>query len=107
MSPSKSVANNLDSLNKIVQDLKDVSEEISEENIAILLLNLLNSLPKSFGDVKVTIKHGHEKFTLSDIKYALRTKNFDLRKENKINGENIYVKSRSDKKDFNRHKDMI
>lgn len=61
---------------------------------------MLNSLPKSFADVKTSIKYGHKKLILDDVKSTLRNKSPDLMKENLKNWENFYVRDRLDKREF-------
>lgn len=51
------------------------------------------------------IKYGHDKLTLSDFISALRTKDLELRKENKNNDVNLYVRGRIEKRDSNWCKD--
>lgn len=59
-------------------------DDISEENVAIVLLN---SLPSLFADVKTVIKYSHQNLVLYHVKSALRTKSLDLKKENRSNCE--------------------
>lgn len=69
MDPSKSLDENVDDLNKIVKELQNVGEKISDENLALISLN---SLPKSFKDVKSAIMYGRDDLTLSAVKSALK-----------------------------------
>ncbi|KAI5682476.1 hypothetical protein M9H77_03704 [Catharanthus roseus] len=42
--------------------------------------------------------------TLADMKNALKSKDIDLRKENKSNGENLYVRGRVDRRESSSHR---
>lgn len=78
----------MDDLNKIDLELNDVGEKISDENVTVILLN---SRPELFHDVKSTIKYGRDDLSLPEVKSVLKTKDLDHRKENKSNGENLFV----------------
>ncbi|KAI5658616.1 hypothetical protein M9H77_27409 [Catharanthus roseus] len=69
---------------------------ISDENIAVILLN---TLPESFNNVKSAIKYGRDGLSLSDVKNALKSKDLDLQKENKSHGENLFVRGRVDRRE--------
>ncbi|KAI5672169.1 hypothetical protein M9H77_12533 [Catharanthus roseus] len=51
---------------------------------------------KSFNDVKSTIKCDRDGLSLSDVKNALKSQDLDLQKENKFQGENLFVRGRVD-----------
>ncbi|KAI5682824.1 hypothetical protein M9H77_04052 [Catharanthus roseus] len=76
--------------------LVDGSDDISDENVAII---------QSFANIKNAIEYGYKNLFLFYVKFALRTRNLDLKKENKINGENLYVRGRLEKRKSYRHKD--
>lgn len=71
MYASKSLDENLGDLNKIVMNLNDVGEKISNKNVIVILLN---SLPESFYDVKSAIEYGREDVSLYEVKSVLNMK---------------------------------
>ncbi|KAI5653639.1 hypothetical protein M9H77_30826 [Catharanthus roseus] len=54
---------------------------------------------QSFNDVKSAIKYDRDNLTLSYVKNVLKSKDLDLRKENKTNRENIFVRGRVDQRE--------
>ncbi|KAI5675631.1 hypothetical protein M9H77_06581 [Catharanthus roseus] len=74
---------------------------ISDENIAVILLN---ALPESFNDVKSAIKYNKDGLSLSDVKNALNSKGLDLQKENKSHSENLFVRGRVDRREPPSHR---
>ncbi|KAI5668821.1 hypothetical protein M9H77_18674 [Catharanthus roseus] len=84
-----------------VDVIQNLPENISNENIAIILLN---AFPESSNDVKSAIKYGRDNLTLSDVKNALKSKDLDLRKENKTNGENLFVRGTVDRREPSSHR---
>lgn len=54
MDVSRDLEQSLDDFNKIVLDLSNIEETMSDENKATVLLN---SLPGSFSEVKTAIKY--------------------------------------------------
>ncbi|TXG54207.1 hypothetical protein EZV62_019463 [Acer yangbiense] len=84
---------NLDEFKKMTIELANTrdNEKLNDENEAIILLN---SLPKSFKDVKATIKYGRSSLTLEECISALKSKNLELKIERKDNGENLFARGR-------------
>ena len=59
--PSRNLEETLDEFNKITVSLTNIDEKISYENQAIIILNLL---PNTFKELKVTIKCGERIFVI-------------------------------------------
>ena len=98
MDPSKSLEENLDDFKVITIGLANIDEKISDENQAIILLN---SLPESHKDLKTAIKYGRESLTLEDVLGALRSRDFEIKKDKKAassSGEGLRVRGRPDKR---------
>ena len=60
MNSSKTLEQNLDTFNKLQLDLCNTRKKFDDEDVAVILLN---SLTKSFEDVKTTIKYGKYSFS--------------------------------------------
>ncbi|TXG73199.1 hypothetical protein EZV62_001778 [Acer yangbiense] len=77
---------------KITIELANVGEKekLSDENEVIILLN---SLPRSFKDVKAAIKYGRTSLSLEECIFALKSKELELKIERKDNGENLFVRA--------------
>ena len=80
MDPLKSLEENLDDFKVITISLANIDEKISDENQASLLLK---SLPKFHKDLKIAIKYGRESITLEDDLVALRSRDFEIKKDKK------------------------
>ncbi|TXG63668.1 hypothetical protein EZV62_010662 [Acer yangbiense] len=93
MDASKSLCQNLDEFKKITIELANagVDEKLSDENVAIILLN---SLPDSFKDVKAAIKYDRTSLSLEECILALKSKDLELKMEKKDSGENLFVRGR-------------
>ena len=101
---SKTLEENLDDFNVITIGLANIDDKISDENQAIILLN---SLPESHKDLKTTIKYGHESLSLEDVLGALRSRDFEIKKDKKSSslvGERLLVRGRPDKKSHSKGK---
>ncbi|KAA0037675.1 Retrovirus-related Pol polyprotein from transposon TNT 1-94 [Cucumis melo var. makuwa] len=96
MDQSKSLEENLNEFQKIVVNLNNISEKMSDENQAIILLN---SLPETYREVKAAIKYGRDSLTMSIVLDALKTRNLKIKKERK-DGELLMARGRSDKKNW-------
>lgn len=88
MDSSKNLEENLDEYSRICTELENASETVSDDDQAVILLN---SLPKSFKQVKAAIKYGRDKMSLDRILDALRLKDLELKKEKK-ESEAFFVK---------------
>ena len=84
---------NLDEFKKVTIELANAgeNEKLSNENEAIILLN---ALPDSFKDVKTAIKYGRTSLSLEECISALKSKDLELKIENKDSGENLFVRGR-------------
>ncbi|XP_038887099.1 uncharacterized protein LOC120077281 [Benincasa hispida] len=65
MDSSKGLEENLDEFQKIIVDLNNISEKMSNENQAVILLN---SLPESYREIKAAIKYGQDSFSMDIVK---------------------------------------
>ena len=75
MDLSKSLEENLDDFKKITVALANIEEKISNENLAIIILN---SLPDMFKDLKSAIKYGRDSLSLENVLGALRYKDLEI-----------------------------
>lgn len=101
MDPSRSLEENLDDFKVITIGLANIDENIFEENQAIILLN---SLPESHNDLKTIIEYERDFLKLEDVLRALRSRDFEVKKEKKVsfNGEDLQVRGRSDRRSQSR-----
>ncbi|TXG66083.1 hypothetical protein EZV62_007358 [Acer yangbiense] len=92
-SHEENLGQNLDEFKKMTIELTNAgdNEKLSDENEAILLLN---SLLKSFKDVKATIKYSRSSLTLEECISALKSKDLERRIEKKDRGENLFARER-------------
>ncbi|TYK10340.1 Retrovirus-related Pol polyprotein from transposon TNT 1-94 [Cucumis melo var. makuwa] len=96
MDQSKSLEENLDEFQKIIVDLNNIGEKMSDENQAVILLN---SLPEIYREVKAAIKYGRDSLNMSIMLDALKTRNLEIKKECK-DGELLMARRRSEKKSW-------
>ena len=62
---------------------------------------MLNSLPESHKDLKAAIKYGRESLSLDDVLGALRSRDFEIKKEKEgSTSEGLQVRGRLEKKNF-------
>lgn len=111
MDISKSLETNLDGLEKMTIELNDSSEELSNENMTIILLNSVISL---FREVKNVIQYGSGRggLNFNTVVSSLKTRDSKLKQEKrdlgrgdkKNNGNVLFTKSRSRKKEHNGNK---
>lgn len=76
MDPTKTLEKNLDCFNKLVQDLGNSGKKFDDKYIIMLLPN---SLPKSFNDVRTTIKYGRDTLSSDIVINAIRSRDFETR----------------------------
>ncbi|TYK21344.1 retrotransposon protein, putative, Ty1-copia subclass [Cucumis melo var. makuwa] len=103
MDQSKSLEENLDEFQKIIIDLNNIGEKMSDENQAVILLN---SLPETYREVKVAIKYGRDSLTMSIVLDALKTRNLEMKKEHKA-GELLMARGRSEKKSWKEKHQLV
>ena len=96
MDQSKGLEENLKEFQKIIVDLNNISEKMSDENQAVIILN---SLPETYREVKATIKYGRDSLTMSVVLDALKTRSLEIKKERK-DGELLMARGMSEKKSW-------
>ncbi|TYK09561.1 Retrovirus-related Pol polyprotein from transposon TNT 1-94 [Cucumis melo var. makuwa] len=94
MDQSKSLEENLDEFQKIVVDLYNIGEKMSNENQVVIRLN---SLRGTHREVKAAIKYSRHSLTMSIVLDALKTRNLKIKKEHKDRELHMAI-GRSDKK---------
>ncbi|KAA0054895.1 Retrovirus-related Pol polyprotein from transposon TNT 1-94 [Cucumis melo var. makuwa] len=97
MDQSKSLEENLKEFQKIVVDVNNIDEKMSNENQAVILLNSL--LSETYQEVKAAIKYGRDSLTMNIVLDAVKTRNLEIKKEHK-DGELLMARGRSDKKSW-------
>lgn len=100
MDPSKDLDDNLNIFNKLVQDIVNCNEKVSETYKAIILLN---SMPDSYREVKNAIKYGRDTLTPEIDIDSIKSKEMEIKaeKEDKMNGELHSMRSRMKFKQMN------
>lgn len=73
---SKDLDDNLDTFNKLVQDITNAGEKVSEEYKSVILLN---AIPEVYKDVKSAIKYGRDTLTPDIVINSLRSKELELK----------------------------
>lgn len=106
MDIAKTLENNLDEFKKITIELSNIGDKISDENQAMILLDLIL---KSFDAIRIVIEYGREYINLGEVVLALRFKELDMKSTNKTmygNGsdEALGVRGISAKKFFTNNK---
>ncbi|KAE8649708.1 hypothetical protein Csa_011950 [Cucumis sativus] len=96
MNQSKGLKENLNEFKKIIVDLNNINEKMSDENQAVILLN---SLLETYREVKAAIKYGRDSLTMSVVLDALKTRSLKIKKERK-DGELLMTKGGSEKKSW-------
>ena len=91
MTESRTVPEQLDVFNKLIQDLENIDVETDDKDQAMMLLC---SLPNSYDSFKDTLLYGRESLSMSDVKSALSSKELkEKNREPSSNGGGLYVKS--------------
>ncbi|KAG7591060.1 Zinc finger CCHC-type superfamily [Arabidopsis thaliana x Arabidopsis arenosa] len=98
MSENLSIEGNIDEFLHIVEDLENLSVIVSDEDQAILLLM---SLPKTFDQLKDTLKYSSGKtiLTLDEVTAAIYSKELEfgsVKKSIKGQAEGLYVKDKTE-----------
>lgn len=88
---SRDLDDNLDIFNKMVQDITNCGEKITEEYKAIILLN---AIPDAYKEVKNAIKYGRDTLTPEIVIDSLRSKDMKLKSEKRY-GEVHLMRGRS------------
>lgn len=89
MSDTKMISENLDELNKLILDLKNIGIEIEDEDKTIIILN---SLPSSLSLFVDAMKYAKDNLVFEEIQKALKAKESEKHKEwkQKIE-ETVYI----------------
>jgi len=70
---SKDIEGNLDTFNKLVRDITNAGDKISNEYNTVVLLN---AVPDTYRDVKAAIKYGRDTLTSDIVINYLRSREF-------------------------------
>ena len=94
LDPSKDIDDNLDVFNKLVQDINNTGETLSDQYKAIILLN---AIPDMYKDVKNAIMYGRDTLTPDIVVESLKIKEKEIKAErnDRRSGEVHYVRGRS------------
>ncbi|TXG63391.1 hypothetical protein EZV62_010385 [Acer yangbiense] len=76
MLDQRSMTDNMDDFQKIIQDLEGMSVTVDDEDQAVILLN---SLPERYKNFVETIKYGRQTLKLSEVQAAITTKDAEIR----------------------------
>lgn len=87
MNSSKRVKDILDEFYRIIPEMKNIGETLTNENHVILLFN---SPPDAYNDVKSAMHYGRDELTTRVVLTIVRTNEMKL-KENKRTIESLYV----------------
>ncbi|KAL5553493.1 hypothetical protein UlMin_040894 [Ulmus minor] len=76
MDTSKIIDQNLDNFNKNLLDLGNSRKKFEDEDVSVILLN---TLLDSFDEVITAIKYGRDALSISIVRNAIRSKEFDTK----------------------------
>ena len=81
-----------------------MGDKIGDENESFILLN---SLPETYKEVKMTLKYGRQKITTYDVISVVKTRELELnsQKGDQANGEGLFSKGKS-KNNSKEHKNQ-
>ena len=99
MQEGRSIEDQMDKFNKIIDDLANVDVKIKDEDQAI---KLLSSLPNSYENFMDVMLYGRmQTLTMEEVKAALNSKELKKKFEAKIepDGEGLSIRGRPDKRD--------
>lgn len=93
MTKDKTIQEQLEDFSKITDDLENIDVKITDEDKAIMLLN---SLPKSFDNLKDAMLYEKPDITYAEVKSSVKTKDLHLRmdKDSNTTGESLMVHGR-------------
>lgn len=90
--PARDLEDNLDTFNKLVQDITNTGDKVSEEYKAKVLLCVILEIYK---EVKATIKYGRDTFTPDMVINSLRSKELKLKTKRCNSGpEYLFVRGK-------------
>nr|GEX88795.1 hypothetical protein [Tanacetum cinerariifolium] len=102
MPAGRKISEHIDEFNKIVLDLTYIEVKFKDEDLALLLLTFLPESNEHFMD---TLIYGWVTLTLEDVMATLNPKEIKERSKAKgDDGERLYVRGRSDRKDSRQSK---
>lgn len=78
--PSSGLEEHLDKLTKMIQDLDNCDEEISNDQQVVALSN---SLSERYRDIRNSLEYGGQELTVNIVTSALRNKELELKVESK------------------------
>ena len=91
MTENKSVQEQLDVFNKLIQDLENIDVEISDEDQALMLLC---SLPNSYDSFKDTLLYGRDSLSMEDVQSALSARELKEKNSEPSNsGGGLFIRS--------------
>ncbi|PON41343.1 Zinc finger, CCHC-type [Parasponia andersonii] len=99
MNEEKSISDQIDKFNKIIDDLENIEIKLEDEDKALILLN---ALPKAYEHFKDAMLYGREQtITLDEVQSAVKAKELPRKKEGKEEntGEGLMARGRSEKCD--------
>ncbi|GJX69906.1 retrovirus-related pol polyprotein from transposon TNT 1-94 [Tanacetum coccineum] len=98
----RKIFEHINEFNKIVLDLANIEVKFEDEDLALLLLT---SLPASYEHFVDTMLYGREALNLKEVMATLNSKEIKERsKANGDDGEGLYVRGRTDRKDSHQSK---
>ena len=104
MAEDKSVHDQIDEFNKIIDGLEDIEVKLKEEDKALILLN---ALPKSYENLKHAMLYRREKIiTLDEVQSVVKAKELERKIEGKYDnhGESLTARGRTEKQNTKRVK---
>lgn len=91
--PTRDLEDSLDIFNKLVQDIINTGEKVSDEYKTVVLLN---AIPEAYKEVKDAIKYGRDTLTPDIVIDSLRSKELELKSERGNSGhENLFARGRT------------
>ncbi|KAE8700517.1 hypothetical protein F3Y22_tig00110556pilonHSYRG00215 [Hibiscus syriacus] len=99
MHEEKSITEQIDEFNKIIDDLENIDVKMEDEDKALLLLN---SIPKSYEHFKDAMLYGRvQSISMEEVQSLIRAKELqkkhDMDEEN--SGDGLTIRGRSDRRD--------
>ncbi|TYK27723.1 Retrovirus-related Pol polyprotein from transposon TNT 1-94 [Cucumis melo var. makuwa] len=91
MNQNKNLDENLDEFKKLTNALNQTREKLGAESEAAILINLIHD---TYKEVKTSLKYGRETITVNSVITALKSKELELKTENKTSNaaESLFSK---------------
>ncbi|XP_022881005.1 uncharacterized protein LOC111398320 [Olea europaea var. sylvestris] len=80
MDPSTNLDENLNTFTKLIQNLNNCDEKLSQDQLAVILLN---SISERYKDIKVALEYGRDELTTEIIINALKNKALEIKSDTK------------------------